>query len=978
MNVLYVKKIVICLYILFVQFCYSTPYKNYSSKNNKNSNNGNDIAVAVQKNKNTAPSRMGCFHNNTMFADTSIVPTTEPCLLCKCSKRNLVCVRRVCKDQPYPPPRGCILVQKKNSCCPYLSCSKYHVNLYKNSERDHEHINNHYHQQITHEKTLEKNFRADDVEEMNGGCIESGSLYASGSAMYRSSASMCHYCFCINGQQKCVKPKCILKDTKCKPIFSKASCCPIKYDCSNNSTAVISNIKHGSDNKIANVNRRNRSNGCTEDDRFYDEGEKLPIDVTRPCDVCYCIKGERKCTVKKCAPIIRGCVPKIHTEGTCCPTSYDCRRSIKFKRESRQNEDEEEEDGDSIDFFSLLFGSDEPKENEEVPQTTTLAPFKSLPPTTSTESSFFDLIRAGLEIIDANADKIDSTLNNIISTTASTVTSSTIPQKVIDNADKNLEFNYSAEIVSTTSLPLTTSKIVNDAKSTEMKTFIASTSTEASKIRTSMTSNVNETKKLQTITDTVETFPLTSTTLSIKSTSDAAAESSTKMSIVERTTSSPTIMKSSSKASAIKVTTARTTKVTTKSSTTKKPISTASPVKINSPSTQASTRAPPPASSTIVAATSKRITAKTVPPTTTMSPVTIKKYIIPSALEHQRLPVLFSANVPSDTKLIVNDESEADTLPNLEIIPFVANDAIKTDKYEVPYRQSSYDNLEKDYFANDKEKPFRYNNKFIHHNYDETFDYVNPHDRIDSGPFYYENAENQFDSFSPPNEQDFLGGFSPKDTLYDEVSTSAKYELPQKHNDHIQKPLDTSTIHEHKSYLTSTEKTPTLAINQTNDMRENQQKEKNKTTISAFKKISSNLTSFIDDLLHANALDERTTTKLPLIISTTTTHSSSTSAPIKSIINDDDFIIKHLKVSSTSSSSSSSSVPTTMKNIAPGLMEIFAKPTNPTMNGLLKLAGCNIYGQMYEVGHVIDELSNPCLECKCLPDIGVGCVPLKC
>jgi hypothetical protein len=130
---------------------------------------------------------------------------------------------------------------------------------------------------------------------------------------------------------------------------------------------------------------------------------------------------------------------------------------------------------------------------------------------------------------------------------------------------------------------------------------------------------------------------------------------------------------------------------------------------------------------------------------------------VPSSLEHQLLPVLYTADVPSDSKLIVNDENEADALPNLEIIPFVAHDAIKTDKYELPYRQSSYDNLEKDYFANDKEKPFRYNNKFIHHNYDETFDYVNPNERIDTGPFYYENNESQFDSFSPPNEHDFLG-----------------------------------------------------------------------------------------------------------------------------------------------------------------------------------------------------------------------------
>lgn len=45
--------------------------------------------------------------------------------------------------------------------------------------------------------------------------------------------------------------------------------------------------------------------------------------------------------------------------------------------------------------------------------------------------------------------------------------------------------------------------------------------------------------------------------------------------------------------------------------------------------------------------------------------------------------------------------------------------------------------------------------------------------------------------------------------------------------------------------------------------------------------------------------------------------------------------------------------------------------------GLLKLAGCNIYGRMYRVGRIISELSGPCLECMCT-DIGVQCRPLKC
>lgn len=45
--------------------------------------------------------------------------------------------------------------------------------------------------------------------------------------------------------------------------------------------------------------------------------------------------------------------------------------------------------------------------------------------------------------------------------------------------------------------------------------------------------------------------------------------------------------------------------------------------------------------------------------------------------------------------------------------------------------------------------------------------------------------------------------------------------------------------------------------------------------------------------------------------------------------------------------------------------------------GLLKLAGCNIYGRMYRVGRIISELSGPCLECKCT-EIGVQCKPLGC
>lgn len=49
----------------------------------------------------------------------------------------------------------------------------------------------------------------------------------------------------------------------------------------------------------------------------------------------------------------------------------------------------------------------------------------------------------------------------------------------------------------------------------------------------------------------------------------------------------------------------------------------------------------------------------------------------------------------------------------------------------------------------------------------------------------------------------------------------------------------------------------------------------------------------------------------------------------------------------------------------------------PGLAGLLKLAGCNIYGRMYRVGKIIQELSGPCLECRCT-EVGVQCQQLDC
>lgn len=59
-----------------------------------------------------------------------------------------------------------------------------------------------------------------------------------------------------------------------------------------------------------------------------------------------------------------------------------------------------------------------------------------------------------------------------------------------------------------------------------------------------------------------------------------------------------------------------------------------------------------------------------------------------------------------------------------------------------------------------------------------------------------------------------------------------------------------------------------------------------------------------------------------------------------------------------------------------GETKVFTPPAKDPA-GLLKLAGCNIYGRMYRVGRIIAELSGPCLECRCT-EVGVSCTPLNC
>uniref|UniRef100_A0A8W7PII6 VWFC domain-containing protein n=1 Tax=Anopheles coluzzii TaxID=1518534 RepID=A0A8W7PII6_ANOCL len=372
-----------------------------------------------------------CYYNGTHFMEGSIVPTKEPCLMCKCTEKTLICALKVCPEQPIPPPRGCILVHKAGSCCPYLQCSKLNLAVKNNGDRKKLHFLDYY------EKAAQERFenpnaylrRSDDDEvEDNGACIVNGTVYKSGSAMV--SSTLCSYCYCINGRQQCVKPKCALPSQKCAPVFVDSACCPIRYDCSGKTPIKNAELATTeSANHVRRINNKHyqrmaerrgyRSNGCTAGGHTYPDGEKMKSED--PCEVCYCIRGQRKCTPKKCAPTIKGCTPRV-PRGECCAVRYDCKHGEQ-KPFGRKMEDEEE----SFDFFSILFGPDPDAPKEEAKNATEVieAPVtETAPVSTTSEKSFLDLLRAGLDFID-DAGEDELLLSTAAPSEANTLLTST-------------------------------------------------------------------------------------------------------------------------------------------------------------------------------------------------------------------------------------------------------------------------------------------------------------------------------------------------------------------------------------------------------------------------------------------------------------------------------------------------------------------------------------------------------------------------
>ncbi|BFF96087.1 mucin-2 [Drosophila madeirensis] len=357
----------------------------------------------------------GCHHNGTWFADKSVVPSMEKCLSCQCNRKTLVCRLKVCPEMPMPPPRGCVVVQKKSSCCPYLSCARLDAFYKIPTKRRIIAYLDHYEREsidrVVNDNMLQR--RSDDSDTDLFVCVKNGTVYKSGSAM--SSSNLCSYCYCIGGTEKCVKPKCMLPVDGCKPIFVDSTCCPVRYDCSSKMSGKSSQevrYRKTSNKHFQRMSQRlQRNRGCTVGSQFYAEGQKMRSDVDRPCDICFCIRGTRRCAPKKCSPALKNCIPVV-PKGQCCPSSYDCGSQRDYRRSHNSRQ---------FNLYNMLFGKEE--QEVEAVANAAIIPQNSMaeryphdrhptratvgdPLEASSEKSILDTLREGLEFIDGNNNQM--------------------------------------------------------------------------------------------------------------------------------------------------------------------------------------------------------------------------------------------------------------------------------------------------------------------------------------------------------------------------------------------------------------------------------------------------------------------------------------------------------------------------------------------------------------------------------------------
>ncbi|GFY60505.1 uncharacterized protein TNIN_88721 [Trichonephila inaurata madagascariensis] len=233
----------------------------------------------------TSPSRLGnekgCFYMNKQYPSGERIQTNEPCLNCTCVGNTLMCYLRVC---PFVKPMGenCVQEMHVGDCCPKFWCPE--VYPYATTEKP---------------------------ETEPKGCYLDGRYYDEGARIPMDPLKPCEVCYCIRNTSVCTVQECELKIDGCFPQYKTGSCCPSRYNCTEEAATTIPPGFIEEDHE-----------GCIVNGVRYNDGELVPS--ADNCETCYCMKHEVVCAVQECKAPADNCIPGEIEKGQCCPTKYEC------------------------------------------------------------------------------------------------------------------------------------------------------------------------------------------------------------------------------------------------------------------------------------------------------------------------------------------------------------------------------------------------------------------------------------------------------------------------------------------------------------------------------------------------------------------------------------------------------------------------------------------------------------------------------
>ncbi|CAG9760463.1 unnamed protein product [Ceutorhynchus assimilis] len=808
------------------------------------------------------------------------------------------------------------------------------------------------------------------------------------------SSSLCEYCYCLAGKQVCVKPKCLLPSDGCSPVFEKNSCCPIRYNCTKQEAFTEETI-------IATMHMNSglqQQGGCLIDNIYYPEGSKVIDAGHSVCDNCFCLRRMLRCESLLCAPHLLGCTPVIKM-GECCAASYNCNGTLEIKpkpnyglfptisKEYSKFRKEIYEKPPTKNFY---------KENEGVvtvvpfyvfaetlQEPTTKLVYQRSPDTYGTTRQFSGtritpsstqnpLNYDGNYILISNSKRQSTTQENKNeqkSTHATTnnefqndnfkkVFSTTIRSKLYYDMFRSSNMQPSKtkkETVDNIGLSnlniLSTLDSLLNSKVQRAASGVAAANTN--KDNNDKTSNSAENNELPTSSD--ETSTILDTTTNNEYTTESFLYTSTFSSEAEETTldvleiegpvTLTTILNSTDCVNGIED------KLRKGYQDEKSTATTMDPPEINKP---AETRSENINNTNVKTKNlaSEELFYKEVTSQVNKSKHHFKTNSTKLISNIDVIPNINDNKNVEDFDYDYNEPTLPPSLPNLKIIPFVAADALDVKKVFLKDPASSVkekaDNGPTEYGSEFKppeeteggfvpKEPSPNDNfqdnavsmlSILHESTDQNIA-SSPTTTSSTDNLNTTRADNNI--FSLDSVLQFIFSGRPNDiekpisqtesTLRNEFTTPKQYDL--------------NKLNEHQNYST------TLKPTRISEPKQNATHQNN--TSGSYVKIE------LVKNQNLNKVEEKE-------------NISNTISPVETIKN---------KIGKHSKNQLDANNKTSTENVTTNIVK------NSIGIGLLKLAGCNIYGRMYRVEKIIFELSGPCLECKCT-EIGVQCRQLKC